>query len=152
MHNTVLQRVKQFRNAKMIKLEKMKQEKCHIPLLSRPAPGPYFHPFLIFQIPPLRERQSKLTPLPLKGRGIRTILCSSYPKNYILVCIASRFPKVTQFNEGMGHKRIREMFENTRNLVKKLETLRNNEHEWNPVKYANVLHHNRTEKQFLLSP
>ena len=53
---------------------------------------------------------------------------------------------MAQFNEGMGHKRIREMFEDTRNHVKKLETLRNNEHDWNPIKYANVLHHNRTEK------
>ena len=53
---------------------------------------------------------------------------------------------MAQFNEGMGHKRIRAMFENTRNHVKKLETLRNNEHDWNPIKYANVLHHNRTEK------
>ena len=36
-------------------------------------------------------------------------------------------------------------------ITEKLETLKNNEHDWNPVKYANVLHHNRTQKQFLLS-
>ena len=29
----------------MINFEKIKQEKCYDPLLRRPAPAPYFHPF-----------------------------------------------------------------------------------------------------------
>ena len=41
----------------MINLEKIKYEKCHPPLLRRPAPAPYFHPlFKIFQIPPPSPR------------------------------------------------------------------------------------------------
>ena len=43
MHNTILQRVKQFLDVKMINLEKIKYEKCQAPLLRRPAPAPYFH-------------------------------------------------------------------------------------------------------------
>ena len=31
-------------------------------------------------------------------------------------------------------------------ITEKLETLKNNEHDRNPVKYANILHHNRTQK------
>ena len=47
VHDTILQRVKQFLNVKMKNLEKIKQEKS-------PGPAPYFHPlFKIFQIPPL---------------------------------------------------------------------------------------------------
>ena len=36
----------------MIILEEIKLEKCQPPPLRRPTPAPYFHLFLIFQIPP----------------------------------------------------------------------------------------------------
>ena len=61
MHDTILQKVKLFLNVNIINLEKIKQEKCQPPspnppsLLRRPASAPYFHQFLIFQIPPSRE-------------------------------------------------------------------------------------------------
>ena len=46
MHNTILQRVKQFLNVKTINLENLKSEKCQPPyLLRKPAPAPFFYPF-----------------------------------------------------------------------------------------------------------
>ena len=39
-----------------------------LPLLTRPAPAPYFHP-LIFQIPPLWGRYLKFTHPPFKKEG-----------------------------------------------------------------------------------
>ena len=70
----------------MIKLEKIKYQKCQPPppppsphththtFLRGPAPAPYFHPlFLIFQIPPSGGGNQNLLPPTLKraerGRG-----------------------------------------------------------------------------------
>ena len=59
---------------------------------------------------------------------------------------------MTQFNEEIEQcLKIQEITLKSVEITEKLETLKNNEHDWNSVKYANVLHHNRTQKQFLLS-
>ena len=55
----------------MINLDKIKYEKCHPPLLRRPAPAPYFHPlFKIFQIPPPPSPRGNNSPFK-KGGGFK---------------------------------------------------------------------------------
>ena len=47
MNNTILPRIKEFLNVKMVNLEKIKQDKCQPSLLVRRRdPAPYFHSFL----------------------------------------------------------------------------------------------------------
>ena len=70
MHNTVLVRLEEFINAKIINLEKVKYEKYYPrppppPLLRIPAPAPYFRPFFIFLEPPTSGEFIKIySPLP----------------------------------------------------------------------------------------
>ena len=69
MHNTILQRVKELLNAKMINLEKINQKKCQPPLLRRPALALYFHPFFNFSDPPSGGGNENFIATFRKGRG-----------------------------------------------------------------------------------
>ena len=82
MHNTILQRVKQFLNVKMVNLKKLTP-------IRRPAPAPHFHPlFKIFQISTLWGTIQNLL-LPFKKGGSE--LCQQHVAlldllNYAVIC------------------------------------------------------------------
>ena len=75
MHNTILQRVKELLNVKMINLEKIKQKKCQPPPpFQEDLPLHYTSiPFLIFQILPPGEVMKISFPPLERGGDVRTM-------------------------------------------------------------------------------
>ena len=84
MHNTILQRGKEFLNVKMINLEKIKKEKCQPPTHFKKTCPCTILPLLLFNFsdsPPLGEVIKIYSPPPLKrGGGVRNYAFGTIPQ------------------------------------------------------------------------